>query len=120
MGVGPDELARTLVQRHAAERRRAKSRGEALREELQGMVREEIAAGRIDRAWLVGSLAWGGFDLSSDVDVVVEGLAADDSTALWDRLCTALGTRVDLLRLEGLTSAFAHRVRSEGEPLHVP
>lgn len=119
MGVRPEELARTLVRRHARKRRQAHARGQALRDELHRLVDDQLAEGRFDRAWLVGSLAWGGFDLSSDVDLVVEGLAEEDAAAFWDRLSCELGARVDLLRLESLPAEFARRVLSEGEPLHV-
>jgi predicted nucleotidyltransferase len=119
MPVTPDELARTLVRRHAERRRRAKSRGEAVREGLRRVVAEEITSGRLHGAWLVGSLAWGGFDLTSDVDLVVEGLAEADAASFWDRLTSELGATIDLLRLESLPPDFARRVRSEGEPLHV-
>ena len=119
MGVQPEELARTLVRRHAAKRRQAESRGAELRDDLRDLLEEEIGKGRVRRAWLVGSLAWGGFDLTSDVDVVVEGLAEEEAASLWDRLCTGLGASVDLLRLESLPRSFARRVEVDGEPLHV-
>jgi predicted nucleotidyltransferase len=118
--VTPEDLARTLVRRHAKAREQARSRAEGLRGVLLREVRDEIARGRLRRAWLVGSLAWGGFDLASDVDLVVEGVAEEDAAALWDRLSTELGARVDLLRLESLSASFARRVHDEGEPLHVP
>ena len=119
MTVTPGDLARTLVRRHARARQEARSRAEELRGVLLREVREELAGGRLRRAWLVGSLAWGGFDLASDVDLVVEGLAEEDAATLWDRLCNELGARVDLLRLESLPPSFARRVLDQGEPLHV-
>lgn len=115
----PEELARTLVERHAERRRQSRVSGESLRGDLRRVVGEELAGRRFRRAWLVGSLAWGGFDLGSDVDLVVEGLAEADAAALWDHLSAELGARVDLLRLESLPSDFANRVKREGEPLHV-
>lgn len=120
MGVTPEELARTMVRRHGEALERARARARTLRAELGRTVAEEMAAGTFRRAWLVGSLAWGSFGATSDVDLVVEGLCEEGSARLWDRLCQELGTRVDLLRLESLPPEFAQRVLREGEPLHVP
>lgn len=119
MAVKPEDLARNLMLRHGIQRRQADERGERLRARLAAAVGDELAAGRFRRAWLVGSLAWGGFDAASDVDLVVEGLAEADAAGLWDRLSTALGAPVDLLRLETLPPGFAQRVVSEGERLDV-
>jgi predicted nucleotidyltransferase len=119
VSVKPEDLARTLVRRHAEERRRAESRAQELRAGIRHTIAEAISRGIIRRAWLVGSLAWGGFDRTSDVDLVVEGLCSEKSSTMWDQLSAELGVRVDLLRLESLPPGFTDRVRSEGVPLHV-
>jgi predicted nucleotidyltransferase len=69
---------------------------------------------RFDRAWLIGSLAWGGFGPRSDVDLVVEGLAAAHRVLLADRLGESTGRSVDLLPFEELPPAFQARVLAEG------
>lgn len=71
------------------------------------------------RAWLIGTLAWGGFGERSDVDVVVEGLDERDFIPLWDHLTVRLETRVDLMRLEDLEAGFVRRIFDEGEVLDV-
>jgi predicted nucleotidyltransferase len=119
VAVTPQELARTLVRRHARDRQAEAIRAEDLRARIRGIVAELLACGAIRRAWLVGSLAWGGFGRRSDVDLVVEGLALEEAPALWDRLTAELAARVDLLRLESLPPRFAERVVKDGEPLHV-
>jgi hypothetical protein len=56
--VRPEDLARTLVARHAAEREGWRARAETLRAELVAALRGARAAGRLGRAWLIGSLAF--------------------------------------------------------------
>jgi predicted nucleotidyltransferase len=119
VSVRPEQLARTLRARHAARLARAEVRAEELRRRLEPEVRALLAEGLVRRAWLIGSLAWGGFDATSDVDVVVEGLEERASPAVWGRLGDALGVEVDLLRLESLEAAFAERVRERGVPIGV-
>jgi predicted nucleotidyltransferase len=118
--VTPEELAQRMVGRHAERRRLDDARAEALSAVLRQEVSELLRGGVIDRAWLIGSLAWGGFGAGSDVDLVVAGLDAADAPALWDRLSERLGARVDLLRIEALDEAFAGRVRAEGRRIDDP
>lgn len=72
------------------------------------------------RAWLIGSLAWGGFGPRSDVDLVVSGLSGRDITALESAVAERLGVGVDILVLEDLPPRFRERVEAEGVPLHAP
>lgn len=65
-------------------------------------------------AWLIGSLAWGGFGERSDVDVVVRGLSSDSVSELERSLSEATGVEVDLLDLSSLTEPFRARVLAEG------
>lgn len=66
------------------------------------------------RAWLFGSVAWGGFGTRSDVDVAVEGVSTADAARLELELVAALGLPVDLLRLEELPAPFRQRIQTEG------
>ncbi|MBC7794742.1 MAG: nucleotidyltransferase domain-containing protein [Clostridia bacterium] len=70
-------------------------------------------------AWLIGSLAWGGYGNGSDVDVVVAGMCTSAVTHLWDELTRELASPVDLLRIEDLDPSFRERVLRHGEPLNV-
>jgi predicted nucleotidyltransferase len=74
--------------------------------------------GAIDAAWLVGSLAWGGFGARSDVDLVVRGAALETLGAIAARAEEKLGPdaqgRIDVLRLEDLPPSFRERVLSTG------
>lgn len=69
-------------------------------------------------AWLIGSLAWGGFGEHSDIDVVVRGLAPPEATRLELGLLRALGWTVEVLRFEELPTSFGERVLREGIVLH--
>jgi predicted nucleotidyltransferase len=114
MSVSAAALARTLAARvrdaraaHEADRARAIA---ALTEICAALVRE----GAIDAAWLIGSAAWGGFGMRSDLDVVVSGLAAHRATPLSDALAQRTQMPVDLLLLEQLEERFAARVLRDG------
>ncbi len=118
MGATPENLAQTLVGRHAERRRREEARAETLLTSLRSEVSALVMQGAVERAWLIGSLAWGHFGSGSDVDLVVQGVSEDLAPTLWDELTGRLGAQVDLLRMETLGEAFAERVRSEGIALH--
>ena len=66
MPVTPQETAATLRQRSADARRAAESRAADVRDRVVALVRAQLPAG--GRAWLIGSLACGGFGVRSDVD----------------------------------------------------
>jgi predicted nucleotidyltransferase len=68
---------------------------------LRGSLAREIeGAADVVRAWLIGSLAWGGFGERSDIDLVVEGPSAPQALHLGHRVTGRLGVHVDVLRLE--------------------
>jgi predicted nucleotidyltransferase len=67
-----------------------------------------------ERAWLVGSLAWGRFGPHSDVDVVMSGLTPERSLELESLVARAANVPADLLAFEDLPSAFRRRVEEEG------
>ena len=118
MGTTPRELARTLLARHA-ERLRLDAAARA--RVLEGACAELgrlICGGRVARAWLIGSVAWGAFVVRSDVDVVVDGLSPEALAEVRLQLERALGREVDLLRFEELPADFRDRVLREGRALH--
>lgn len=100
--------------------REARARRELVERETRDRVlstlRAQLPPGT--RAWLIGSLAWGGFGERSDVDVVVEGLASEAATRLEQVLVRMAGVPVDLLHLETLPEAFRERVVAEGVAVH--
>lgn len=66
------------------------------------------------RAWLIGSLAWGGFGERSDVDIVVALLPEETQLALERAVVAAAGREVDVLELGALSADFRARVVAEG------
>lgn len=100
--------------REARGRREAVER--ATRERVLATLRAHLPPGVT--AWLIGSLAWGGFGERSDVDVVVSGLKGDEATRLELLLVGAAGVPVDLLHLETLPESFRSRVLAEGTVVH--
>jgi predicted nucleotidyltransferase len=66
------------------------------------------------RAWLIGSLAWGGFGERSDIDVVLSGVAPAAATLIEENIARAAGVEVDILHLEDLPDSFRQRVEQEG------
>ena len=118
MTVRPSDLAATLVGRRRADRAVQQARGERLIARVRNLSRELCAEGAIDAAWLVGSLAWGGFGARSDVDLVVRGAALEALGAIAARAEEKLGPdaqgRIDVLRLEDLPPSFRERVLSTG------
>jgi predicted nucleotidyltransferase len=114
MSVTPAELAATLLRRAAARRVADESdelrcRGEVLR--LIPALRRELG---FRRAWLIGTLAWGGFGVRSDIDVVLEGADAEVAHAVAERLGEATGREVDVLLLETVPTSFGERIVTDG------
>jgi uncharacterized protein len=119
MSVRPEELAAALVARNREQRATQARRADGIRAALSPALREALA-GRVGyRAWLMGSLAHGTFGAGSDVDIVVDGVTAEESTALWVALGERLDAPVDLLRLDDLPPSFRARVLAEGIPIDV-
>lgn len=114
MAVSPLDLAHTLLRRAGADLARDRAERDRCIDAVTRAVTGLRGELRFGRAWLIGSLAWGGFGPRSDVDLVVEGLADADRIALADRLGEATGRSVDLLLLEELPPAFQARVLAEG------
>lgn len=122
--VLPSDLASALMARSAARHARELARAQRLQSRVREVARDLRVGGRIDGAWLIGSLAWGGFGVRSDVDLVVRGTAASDAGPLWahcvEQLGADAGERVDLLRFEELPQAFRQRVLAQGQRLDEP
>jgi predicted nucleotidyltransferase len=116
----PSDLAATLIARRVITRERDRDRASALHERLRHVAGRLRREGRLDAAWLVGSLAWGGFGERSDVDVVARGVDVARVGAVWADLVDALDTRVDLLCFEDLPEGFRRRVLTEGQRLDEP
>jgi predicted nucleotidyltransferase len=119
VAVSPSDLASTLMRRHSDALASAAGRAAELRHALEREVAAVISERIIRRAWLIGSLSGETHGPRSDVDLVVEGLAERDVSALWDRLSHSLRADVDLLRLEVLPDSFRSRVLAEGVPIDV-
>jgi predicted nucleotidyltransferase len=118
MSVTPSELAATLLRRAAARRLADASDEERCRAEVLRLIpalRRELG---FRRAWLIGTLAWGGFGVRSDIDVVLEGADAKVVRAVAERLGEATGREVDVLVLDTVPASFKERIVKDG--LDVP
>lgn len=69
---------------------------------------------RFGRAWLIGSIAWGGFGVRSDVDLVVEAADGNVVHEVAERLGEATGRAVDVLAFETLPASFQSRILADG------
>jgi predicted nucleotidyltransferase len=116
MAVAPGQLASVLRRRQRERLERAAELATHVRAHIAALVE---ALGLSQQVWLIGSLAWGGFDESSDVDLVVEGVSERRLTQLWCHLERELKRSVDLLRFEDLPESFRSRVLGEGVRLDV-
>lgn len=116
MSVTPAETAATLQRRSAEARRQAEVRAETARERVLAIVRGLLAPKM--RAWLIGSLAWGGFGTRSDVDLVLSCVDPERAGAIEDALLRTLRVKVDLLVFEELPASFRERIEREGIAIH--
>ncbi len=116
MQITPKQTAETLRRRSAEARARAESHARAARERTLEVVKALLPRGA--RAWLIGSLAWGGFGERSDVDLVLDGVDARASTAIEVAVCRSVLAEVDLLAFASLPASFRARVEREGVAIH--
>jgi predicted nucleotidyltransferase len=116
MSVTPQEAAATLRRRSSEARRTGEIRAAKLREQTIALVQPQLPQG--GRAWLIGSLAWGGFGERSDIDLVLAGVDGAQATTIEAALGRAVGVEVDLLMLEALPPSFRGRVEREGLAIH--
>lgn len=106
--------ARTFLARVTRELEEADRRADALRAKAREAAQLLQGFGSTG-AWLFGSLAWGEPHQGSDVDLLVEGVAA----ARWPEAVRAVerlfaGVHVDALRSEDSPRPLVDRVRAEG------
>ena len=106
----------TLRQRSAEAHKLAESRAAEARARVVAAVRGQLPQG--GRAWLIGSLAWGGFGARSDVDLVLADVDSPRATAIEVAASKAAGVEVDLLMLQHLPWSFRERVEREGMAIH--
>jgi predicted nucleotidyltransferase len=114
MTVAPGDLASTLLRRAAVQREADdRARTEALHavEQTIPALQSELHFGRV---WLIGSLAWGGFGVRSDIDLVIEGASEHVLLAIAEAIGRTTGRLVDGMALETLPKSFAARVLAEG------
>jgi predicted nucleotidyltransferase len=117
MSVRPDVTARHLEARAAERQQRAAARVARLLERLpqaRSLLTSDLGGRRV---WLFGSLATGTWDVASDVDLAVEGLAAGNHMDALAQLMTLFGAPVDLVRLEEAPQSLRARIASEGREL---
>jgi predicted nucleotidyltransferase len=116
MPTSPHDTVVTLQQRSARARETALKRADEVRAQVVALVRGQLPAGA--RAWLIGSLAWGGFGERSDVDLVLDGVSGPLATAIEIAVTKATGVEVDLLTWHALSPSFQSRVQQEGLAIH--
>jgi predicted nucleotidyltransferase len=116
MPTSPHDTVVTLQQRSARTREAALKRAGEVREQVVELVRGQLPTEA--RAWLVGSLAWGGFGERSDVDLVLDGVSGALATTIEIAVTKATGVEVDLLPFRGLSPSFQSRVQEEGLAIH--
>jgi len=116
MPTSPHDTVVTLQQRSARAREAALKRAGEVRAQVVALVRGELSPGA--RAWLIGSLAWGGFGERSDVDLVLDGVSGPLATAIEIAVTKATGVEVDLLAWHALSPSFQSRVQQEGLAIH--
>lgn len=118
MSHRPEDLARTLTERTRSRRIAAEKRMNSARTRVIAALRDRLRDGTVKNAWLIGSSVWGAPHDRSDIDVVVEGLIADQHGLFWDELSQVAGMDIDLLHLEDLEPRFRARVLAEGIAIH--
>ncbi len=116
MTVSVAQTVATLQRRAAAVRAARLAHAEATRARLQQGIAENLTDG-VD-AWLIGSLAWGGFGERSDIDVVLRGAPPGHASRLELALTRFVGVPVEVLRLEDLPGSFRERIERDGIRLH--
>ena len=114
MMVDPRQALATLARRREAKRQAAEARAARLRAAVPAAVAMLRAQHGVGRAWLFGSLAWGGPRLTSDVDLAVEGLPAERYFQALADLEGLLRGGVDLVRMEDADETLRARILAEG------
>lgn len=110
------QTAEWLRERDAASRARASERADRLGRLLPEAAATLRALGA-HRVRLFGSFVTGDLHDGSDVDLAVEGLAAERHQEALTALMVLLPCDVDLVRLEGAPESLRLRVAAEGRDL---
>ncbi len=116
MTVSVEQTVATLRARATARRAAQDARAQAVRDRLLRSLRAHLPP--TTKAWLIGSLAWGGFGERSDVDLVLHGADSGFACRLELLLTRELDVPVDVLRAEDLPATFRQRVERDGIPCH--
>ncbi len=116
MTVTPQAAAATLQRRSAQAQARESERATSIRDGLVQLVRSSLPEG--GRAWLIGSLAWGGFGERSDADLVFEGVRDARITEIEVLATKTYAIEVDTLILSELPLSFRERIERDGLALH--
>ena len=116
MSVTVEQTVATLRARAKVRQAAQEARAQVMRDRVVQSLRQQLAPGVM--AWLIGSLAWGGFGERSDVDLVVAGADSAFATSLEMALTRDLGVPVEVLRAEDLPASFRERVERDGIACH--
>lgn len=116
MVVSVEQTVATLRARASAQRLLLEARAKVVRDRLDQSLSAHLAPGT--RAWLIGSLAWGGFGDHSDVDLVLGDVDSSFASQLELLLTRELDVPVEVLRLEDLPATFRDRIEREGLRCH--
>lgn len=116
MAVTPQDTVRTLLHRTAQQQAHDARRALEIRSGLTELVRSRLPRGA--RAWLIGSLAWGGFGTRSDADLVFDAIPDSLVTDVEIAGTEKYGIEIDTLILSELPPSFRERVERDGLPLH--
>ena len=99
--------AREVAAREAREQHRRRSLDAVI-----AALRPLLRSG--DRGWVFGSLAWGGFSASSDLDLALEGVEGARLVDIERTAARAAGVPVDLVDLGDLPPSFQERILRDG------
>lgn len=116
MTVSVEQTVATLRARASARRAAQEAHAKTVRDRLLHCLGSHLPAG--SRAWLIGSLAWGGFGEHSDVDLVLHGADSEFASRLEMLLTRELDVPVEVLRFEDLPATFRQRIEREGVACH--
>lgn len=118
MAVTAADVRDFLRARSQAEQADAGAHAERLRRAAVDLSQLLVARFGVRRVWLFGSLAWGCPSRQADIDLAVEGLAAEAYFAALSDLLTAAEVSVDLVRVEDAPSSLRDRIVVDGRLLH--
>lgn len=116
MTVSVEQTVATLRARARRQREAQEAHAKVVHDRLMESLRTQLPKGTM--AWLIGSLAWGGFGAHSDVDLVLRGADAAFASRLEVALTRDLQVPVEVMRAEDLPGPFQERIEREGIMCH--